>query len=302
MGHNSPSFLGIWKKDDITGDVDGWRYPLASSSSNHFCNACLFFSGSGYILQLIESGVLGLNSIVWSHGHDGGKQCDSSSLNTQVCCWYSSGISTFGVLCWAARASKKTSLVRGAVYIPYFSRLTKHPWSEPHLFSEVEVDKVVRCSWINKSLFVGHRVTCVKWNWNMHRSIASNVHRVTITSPHPGHWVQASWKSSFFHKLWMTKSLMLSFPPATPSNHCLDCSLLVPVKAWATWWSLGSCLASYYSVLSSSSAWVVRTLLHLLYPQVFPPCPQNSACWGAPEQFQVCCGQSWLKWPFCPQW
>ena len=82
MGRNSPSFLGIWKKDDITGDVDGRRYPFASSSSNHLRKACLFFSGSGYILQLIESGALGLNSIVWSHGCDGGKRCDSSLMNS----------------------------------------------------------------------------------------------------------------------------------------------------------------------------------------------------------------------------
>ena len=79
-------------------------YPFACSSFSHLRNACLFFSGSGYILQLLESGVLGLNLMVWSHGRNGGKQCDSSSLNTLVCHWYSSGISILGALCLAVRA------------------------------------------------------------------------------------------------------------------------------------------------------------------------------------------------------
>ena len=98
----------------MIGDVDLRRYPLASSSSSHLRNACLFFSGNGYILQLMESSVFGLNSMAWSHGRDGGNRCDSSSLNTLACHWYSGGISIFGALCLAARA-RSVAVVRMVV-------------------------------------------------------------------------------------------------------------------------------------------------------------------------------------------
>ena len=41
------------------------------------------------------SGALGLSSIVWSHGRDGGNLCDASSLNSRLNFPYTAGILTF---------------------------------------------------------------------------------------------------------------------------------------------------------------------------------------------------------------
>src|SRR5258708_3159004 len=57
---------------------------------------------------------------------------------------------------------------------------------------------------VTQSLFIGHCVTCANRNWNTHRLIASDIHRVTFESPHPGRRVQAFGKSnptsSFLHR------------------------------------------------------------------------------------------------------
>ena len=85
---------------------------------------------------------------------------------------------------------EKTSFVLSPINIPYFSWLCQLLRSQSHSFCEAGMYEVVGGSRVNESLFVGHGVTCAKRNWNAHRSIASNVHRVTMESPHPGRWVQ----------------------------------------------------------------------------------------------------------------
>ena len=68
--------------DDVIGDLDGRRYPLCSMSSSHLRMAIRCLGSNGYTLQLIVSGASGLSVIAWSHGHEGGNRCASSSLNT----------------------------------------------------------------------------------------------------------------------------------------------------------------------------------------------------------------------------
>src|ERR1700761_4672009 len=54
----------------------------------------------------MASGAPFLNSLMWSHGREGGHRWDSSSLNTLANFWYCGGISTFLVYCpaWIARS------------------------------------------------------------------------------------------------------------------------------------------------------------------------------------------------------
>src|SRR6266404_7230765 len=52
----------------------------------------------------MTSGVPGLSSMVWSHGHFGGNHWATSSLNTLACCWYFSGTLILVVYCSACHA------------------------------------------------------------------------------------------------------------------------------------------------------------------------------------------------------
>jgi hypothetical protein len=58
--------------------------------------------------------------------------------------------------------SEKTSFVLSPINIPYLMRLCQPLCSQSHLFCETGIYEVVGGSQINKSLFVGHRVTCAK--------------------------------------------------------------------------------------------------------------------------------------------
>src|SRR5258708_39821582 len=93
--------------------------------------------------------------------------------------------------------------VQGPLNVPYFLGVWKFFCSYPHSFRKMGVHEVVSSSEIYQSFFVGHCVTCANRNWNAHRSIVSDIHRVTFKSPHPGHRVQAFGKSnptsSFLH-------------------------------------------------------------------------------------------------------
>jgi hypothetical protein len=93
------------KKDDAYCDFEGRIYPFSSCSSMNTSKASSSTRVIGYILHSMASGVPGLNSTAWSHVRHGGNRFDSSSLNTLANCWYSRGISTFFVYCWAVTAS-----------------------------------------------------------------------------------------------------------------------------------------------------------------------------------------------------
>jgi hypothetical protein len=58
----------------------------------------------GYILHSMASGTPGLKSMAWLHDRRGGNLFDSSSLKTFANFWYSLGIATCLVYCWAATA------------------------------------------------------------------------------------------------------------------------------------------------------------------------------------------------------
>ena len=86
-------------------NFDFRMYPFSSCSLMNFLSASSSSLVVGMILQLIASGAPSFSSMAWSHGLDGGKQCDSSSLNTFEWRWYSSGIFTSCWYWWASCAS-----------------------------------------------------------------------------------------------------------------------------------------------------------------------------------------------------
>jgi hypothetical protein len=92
------------KKDDAYCDFEGRMYPFSSCSSMKTSKASSLIRVMGYILHSMASGAPGLNSMAWSRDHRGGNLFDSSLLNTFANFWYSFGISTCLVYCWAATA------------------------------------------------------------------------------------------------------------------------------------------------------------------------------------------------------
>jgi hypothetical protein len=93
------------KKDDAYCDFDGQIYPFSNCSSINMSNASSSIRVIGYTLQSMTSGAPGLKSMAWSHERLSGNRCNSSLLNTFANFWYSFGISTFFVYCWATTAS-----------------------------------------------------------------------------------------------------------------------------------------------------------------------------------------------------
>jgi hypothetical protein len=88
------------------------------------------------------SGAPGLNSMAWLHDRLGGNRFDSSSLKTFANFWYSFGISTFLVYCWAATASSTEAfqIVGGSPPTSRSNSATMSAlvllWLEPLVFSD----------------------------------------------------------------------------------------------------------------------------------------------------------------------
>src|SRR5258708_8236800 len=74
--------------------------------------------------------------------------------------------------------------VHCSVDIPYFTGVREFFCSYSHSCCKMGVHEVVGGSGIYQSFFVAHCVTCANRNWNTHRSIASDIHRVTFESCH----------------------------------------------------------------------------------------------------------------------
>ena len=87
------------KNDEAYGDIEGSIYPFSSCSSIHVSSASSSSHVMGYTLQEMELGASGLRVMAWSKSLDGGKRCDSSSLNTLANCRYSLGILAAFVYC-----------------------------------------------------------------------------------------------------------------------------------------------------------------------------------------------------------
>ena len=58
----------------------------------NFCSSLSSAYDKGISFLGRDSGAPGFSSMVWSHILDGGNSCDASSLNTQECLQYCSGI------------------------------------------------------------------------------------------------------------------------------------------------------------------------------------------------------------------
>jgi hypothetical protein len=93
--------------------------------------------------------------------------------------------------------------------------LIKFSCAQSHPFYEVGVYEIVSGSQVHQHSYVSHVRTCTNRNWNLHRMVGSNVHRVTMHCPHPGRWVQAFTKSLSFMRSARIKSLTSSLSPAT---------------------------------------------------------------------------------------
>ena len=126
------------------GDLDGQRYPRSNMSSSHLRIVTRRLGSSGYTLQFMVSGVLGLSVIVWSHGCEGGNHCASSSLNTLAWRWYSFGISVVFWYCPAVMSQHVTTYDFSLVFTFYLScvLLQSVLWLTNFLFSHDSLEVI----------------------------------------------------------------------------------------------------------------------------------------------------------------